>query len=76
MFFYPKYLEFADGELLIFDAGRNHDNMATHANRQVLSAGQVSASRADQLERCGRFFGESVTLRLASNASLRLDGRT
>lgn len=70
---YLKYLELDGRDLVIFDGGWAHAAVAKQLSVGVVSAGLVSATLADDPARCGSFFADSLTLRLSSDPSLRLD---
>lgn len=64
--FYPKYIEFADGALVVFPYEIEHKAIANRLSVDAVSAGTVSAARHPR----GKFFGESLGLSLSANAAL------
>ena len=65
---FPKYIEFADGSLVIFSGILNHNEVARAAGKEAVSAGMASFPSAR--DNRYKFFGQSVSLNL--NASKEL----
>lgn len=69
--FIPKYIELADGHIVVFAAYHQHISVARALDEEPVSAGFVRATR----DQAGCFYGDSFTLKLAANKNLRLNAR-
>lgn len=70
---YPKYLETAEGDLVIFSPSEQHRAIADRTSRRIVSAGLMCAAPGRP---AGKFWGESVTLCLHANPRLDWAQRT
>ena len=68
---YPKYIEFADGSVVIFSDNLTHSHVARWIGKEAVSAGMACFPTA-RLNRY-KFFGTSTSLDLNANEKLRLD---